>query len=120
MSFIAQQGFDVKKGRAVEFQGWVAENESALAAACPAGVEYIGTFANIFTSDKSSGSFRTIWRLDRYGSMDGFADAMKEGGGFAELMEAMAGFILDPLDGGHWSNELSRSVVDTAIWGDED
>ena len=119
MNFINQQGFDVKKGKATEFQAWLAENEEGLASSCPAGIEYMGTFANIFTSEKDSGFFRTIWGMDRYGAMDSFSEAMKKGDTFAQLMEAMAGFILDPIDGGNWSSEVSRSVTDTAIWGDE-
>ena len=119
MSFINQQGFDVKKGKAAEFQAWLTENEEKLAASCPAGFEYMGTFAKVLTSEKNSGSFHTMWGMDSYGAMDSFSEAMKKGDAFAQLMEAMAGFIVDPLDGGHWSSVVSRSVTETAIWGDE-
>ena len=55
MDFIAEFGFDVKKGQALDFQRWLSENESKLAAACPSGVEYIGTYAVVQTSKKHAG-----------------------------------------------------------------
>ena len=119
MSFINQQGYDVKKGKAAEFQAWLAENEEQLAATCPAGIEYMGTFVDVLTSEKNSGGFRTIWGMDSYGAMDSFSEAMKKGDTFAQLMEALAGFAVDQLDGGNWGNVVSRSATDAAIWGDE-
>lgn len=118
MKFIVENGFDISKGQAAEFQKWLADNEEKLAGSAPDGFEYLGTFANIFSSNPETGSFRTLWALDSYGAMDNFANHMKAGGSFAELMDTMAGFILDPQDGGHTSNALSRNVTDTAIWGD--
>ncbi len=119
MNFVAEQGFDVKKGQSIEFQRWLADNEAALASACPEGVEYLGTFANIFSSEKDSGAYRTLWAMDSYGAMDSFAEAMKEGGTFAQLVDAMARFFLDAVDGGDWSNILSRRVTTAAMWGEE-
>jgi len=119
MHFISEQGFDVKKGQSAEFQQWLVDNEAELASACPEGVEYLGTFANVFSSEKGSGSFRTLWALVSYGALDRFTDAIKEGGTFARLVDAMAKFGLDYVDGGDWSNILSRRVTTAAIWGDE-
>ncbi|MDH3260944.1 MAG: hypothetical protein OEM81_01330 [Acidimicrobiia bacterium] len=119
MNFISEQGFDIKKGQSVEFQQWLMDNEGELASACPAGVEYVGTFANVFSSEKDSGSFRTLWAMESYGALDNFTDAMKEGGTFAQLVDAMAKFGLDSADGGDWSSSLSRRVTTAAIWGDE-
>lgn len=119
MNFISEQGFDVKKGQSVEFQQWLVDNEAELASVCPEGVEYIGTFANIFSSEKGSGSYRTLWGMVSYGAMDNFADAMKEGGTFSQLVDSMAKFGLDFADGGDWSTILSRRVTSAAIWGDE-
>lgn len=120
MKFIVENGFDIKKGKAAEYQKWLADNHEKLAASAPDGFEYLGTFVNIFNSTPESGSFRTLWALDSYGAMDNFADSVKGGGTFAELVDTMAGFTLDPQDGGHTSNVLSRNVTDSAIWGDND
>lgn len=119
MNFITEQGYDVKKGQAANFQKWLTDNEEKLAASAPDGVTYVGTFANIFSSEKDTGAYRTIWALDSYGDMDAFADAMKQGGPFASLVDAMVRFTLDVEDGGNWSNVLSRKVTTAAIWGDD-
>ena len=72
MDFIAEFGFDVKQGQAQDFQTWLSENESKFPAACPKGVEYIGTYVVVQHRrstpgdiDSSSGwratARRTLW-----------------------------------------------------------
>jgi hypothetical protein len=78
MDFIADFGFDVKQGKGREFQHWMSENESTFAAACPDGVEYIGTYAVIYSSEKHAGGYRQFFRFDSYGAQDTLAAAMKE------------------------------------------
>ena len=87
MNFMAEFGFDVKQGKANDFQKWLSENESKLAAACPPGVEYVGTYGVIYSSEKHAGGFRQFFRLESYGAQDAMAAAMKEGGDFATLIE---------------------------------
>ncbi len=117
MNFIAEFGFDVKKGRAQDFQRWMSENESKLAAACPAGVEYVGTYAVMYSSEKHSGSFRQFFRMESYGSQDTFAAAMKDGGAFAKLIEETSEFI-DQDREADWSNGLYKAVTDISLWGE--
>ena len=117
MNFIAEFGFDVKKGRAQEFQRWMSENESKLAAACPSGVEYVGTYAVMYSSEKHAGAFRQLFRLENYGAQDVFAAAMKEGGEFASLIEGATEFVDQEKDA-NWSNGLYKAVTDLSIWGD--
>lgn len=117
MNFMIQAGFDVKKEREAGFQPWLAENESKLAEACPEGVTYLGTFANIFGSDERVGAYRTVWGMDSYAAMDAFSNAIKQGGTFAELMDDLGQFTLDRQHGGILSGDLSRRVTDAAIWG---
>ena len=93
MDFIAEYGFDVKKGQAQEFQGWLAENESKLAAGFPEGVEYIGTYAVVQTSEKHAGGFRQLLRLESYGTQDTLAATMKEGGAFATVFQELSKFV---------------------------
>jgi hypothetical protein len=52
MEFIAEFGFDIKQGKGHEFQEWLSAAESKIAAACPTGVEYVGTYAAIYSSEK--------------------------------------------------------------------
>jgi hypothetical protein len=116
MDFIAEFGFDVKKGQAQDFQRWLSENESKFPAACPQGVEYIGTYAVVQTSEKHAGGYRQLVRMESYGSQDTLAAAMKEGGAFANLIEEMTKFI-DQDRGADWSSNLYKAVTDTSIWG---
>jgi hypothetical protein len=117
MDFIAEFGFDVKKGQAQDFQRWLSENESKIPAACPEGVEYIGTYAVVQTSEKHAGGYRQLLRLESYGSQDALAAAMKEGGAFASLLEGMTKFIDNDRDA-DWSSSLYKAVTDTSMWGD--
>ena len=117
MNFIAEFGFDVKKGRAQDFQRWMSENESKLAAACPSGIEYVGTYAVMYSSEKHSGAFRQFFRMESYGSQDTFAAAMKEGGAFANLVEGMTEFVDQERDA-NWSNGLYKAVTDISLWGE--
>jgi hypothetical protein len=117
MNFIADFGFDVKKGKAQDFQRWMSENESKLAAACPSGIEYVGTYAVMYSSEKQAGSFRQFFRMESYGSQDTFAAAMKEGGAFAHLLEGMSEFV-DQDREARWSNGLYKAVTDLSMWGE--
>ena len=118
MDFISEFGFDVQQGRSREFQAWLAENEEKLAAACPDGVEYMGTYAAIFSSEKEAGQYRGFYRLDSYGAQDNFAAALKDGGMFASLIEQATGF-LDFDRGANWSRGLHKRVTEASIWEPE-
>ena len=117
MNFISEFGFDVKKGQAQDFQRWLSENESKFPAACPQGVEYIGTYAVVQTSEKHAGGYRQLVRMESYGSQDTFAAAMKEGGAFANLVEEMTEFV-DQEREADWSNGLYKAVTDISLWGE--
>jgi hypothetical protein len=117
MDFIVEEGFDVKKGQAQDFQRWLSENESKLAAACPSGVQYIGTYAVIVSSEKHSGQYRWLLRMESYGSQDTFAAAMSEGGVFAGLVEGMTEFMDEDREA-DWSRGLYKAVTDTNFWGE--
>ena len=117
MEFIAEFGFDVKKGQMQDFQRWFSENESKVTAACPSGVAYVGTYAVMYSSEKHSGGFRQLFRMDSYGAQDTFAAAMKEGGAFAKLIEEMTEFV-DQDREANWSNGLFKSVTDISLWGE--
>jgi hypothetical protein len=113
MDFMLEFGFDVKQGEANDFQKWFSENESKLAAACPSGVEYIGTFGVIYSSEKHAGGFRQFLRLDSYGAQDALAAAMREGD-LATLL-AEANQFVDQDRGADWSNGLYKAVTDLTM-----
>ena len=118
MDFIAEFGFDVKRGKSGELQEWLSENESKLAATCPKGIEYVGTYFVVWSSEKHSGGCRQLFRMESYGSQDSWAATMKGGGEFATLMEGMAQFV-DQDREADWSQGLYKAVTAASIWGDE-
>ena len=118
MDFIMEVGFDVQQGQALEHQTWLAENEEKLAESCPDGVEYLGTYATIYSSEKEAGDYRVLYRLDSYGAQDNLAAAMKDGGAFASLVEQATNFV-DFDKGANRSNGLHRRVTEASIWEPE-
>jgi len=114
MNFIVEFGFDVKQGKAHDFQKWLSENEGKIAAACPPGVEYVGTFGVIYSSEKHSGGYRQFFSLESYGAQDGLAAALREGGAFATLINEATDFV-DRDRAADWSNGLYKSVTELSF-----
>ena len=77
----------------------------------------VGIYASMFSSEKHSGDFKSVWRLDSYGAMDRFAAAMGENPELARLMDEMGKFF-DVRLGADNSSELLKSVADITIWAD--
>ena len=117
MDFLNIGGFDVKPGKSRELQQWVQANAEALSANAPEGIELVGIYATMFSSEKLTGHYRMVWRLDSYGAMDRFAAAIPENPELARLFDELDSFIDDRLGTGS-SSELLKSVADTTIWGD--
>ena len=117
MDFLNIGCFSVPPGKGQEFQDWVRANSAALAEAAPEGIELVGIYASMFSSEKHSGHFKVIWRLDSYGAMDRFSAAIGENPELARLMDEMGKFA-DVRLGADYSNELLKSVADITIWAD--
>ncbi len=117
MDFLNISGFSVKSGKNREFQEWVRANSSALAKAAPKGIELVGIYASIFSSEKHSGSYKIVMRMDSYGAMDRFAAAAGDNSDFARLLDELGSFS-DLRLGTDYSGELLKSVADVTIWAD--
>jgi hypothetical protein len=117
MDFLNVCGFNVPPGRNVEFQAWVRANSAALTEAAPEGIELVGIYARIFSSEKHSGENKIVWRMDSYGAMDRFTVAVGENAELARLMDELGGFM-DVRIGADYSDELLKSVADVTIWAD--
>ena len=115
MRFILEQGFTVKVGMEEAYQQWMLENEAKLAAANPEGNRYIGTFVVVFSSDKESGSYRTLVELDSYAAMDHGAAVFKDPDSeLGKLLRESSKFV-DWDVHAPWSNSLYKAVVDATI-----
>jgi hypothetical protein len=117
MDFLNVYGFGVPPGKNKEFQAWVRANSAALAKAMPKGIEFVGVYASIFSSEKHSGDYKMVWRLDSYAANDRFTEAMGENSELARLMDEMGKFF-DVRLGADYSSELLKSVADITIWAD--
>jgi hypothetical protein len=116
MRFIQEYGYTVKVGMDEAHQRWLIENDAALKASMPQGTTYIGTFAVIFSSEKTAGSYKALFGLDSYGAMDVSAAANKDpNSAYARLVGDISQFFdLDHAAG--WSNGLLKDVLDATIW----
>jgi len=117
MDFLNIGGFNVPPGKNREFQEWVRANSAALAQAMPKGIELVGIYASVFSSEKHSGGYKAVWRLDSYGALDRFVAAMGENPELARLMDELGKFG-DVRLGADYSSELLKSVADVTIWAD--
>ncbi len=117
MEFLNISGFSIPPGKSRDFQAWVRANSDALAKAAPEGIELVGIYAAIFSSEKASGAFKIVWRHQSYGDMDRFSEAAAQEGEFSRLLDELGAFT-DVRLGAHSSNELLKSVSDISIWAD--
>jgi hypothetical protein len=117
MEFLNIQGFNVPSGKTREFQEWVRANSTALSRAAPGGIELVGIYASMFSSEKHSGWYKIVWRHGSYGAMDLFAAAARDNPEFARLLDELGSFQ-DVRLGADYSSELLKSVEDITIWAD--
>jgi hypothetical protein len=116
MKFIQMGGYTVKVGQEEAHQKWLIENEERIRKAAPPGCKYIGTFVEIFSSEKAAGAYRVVFELDSYGAMDTVAATAKDpSSDWHKInMEVSKFFDFD------WnlprSNELLKNVVEATIW----
>ena len=117
MEFLHISGFDIPPSKSLEFQEWVQANSVALSNRAPDGIELVGVYASMFTSEKQSGHYKLVWRLDSYGAMDRFAAAARDDAELARLLDELGSFYDVRLGVGE-SVELLKSVSDITIWAD--
>ncbi len=115
MEFIREYGFCVKVGRDEEFQRWLTDHEAELGASYPDGVQYLGTYSAIFTTNKHGGDYPVLEMHDSYAAGDRLAATMKGDNEYSRLIREVSTFI-DPKRTEDWSNELFKAVVDATIW----
>jgi hypothetical protein len=116
--FIHEDGFDLKLGKARELQQWLVNNEEKLRASCPDGVEYLGAYAVVQTSEKGAGEVRVHWGMDNYAAQDAFSGAMYEPGVFRDLVDELYKFADYEARRDHFSRTVLKSVTATSFWGD--
>ena len=91
MPILHETTYDVIPGMFEQFQTWMINHEDTLAASYPDGIEYVGTYANVY-GDQSKGEFKTILRLDNYAALDSLAATMAEEGTLSRLLWEVSAF----------------------------
>ena len=116
MDFITEDGYQVKPGMQEEYQQWIIDNQDALRAALPEGIEYIGTYVAVFGSDYEGGTFRDLFRIDSYGALDRMAaEGRRPGSELARLNREGGRFIDMTRSPERWAHNLYKNVVDATI-----
>ena len=65
MALILEQGFNIKRGQEEAFQKWTEETDELTKKASPPGVEYLGTYIAMLSSEKEAGEYRTLGASSR-------------------------------------------------------
>lgn len=114
MELIQVNGGSVKSGKMTELQEWLVNNEAELASLMPDGIEWVGTYVAIYTSEKGMGTLFWILKQDSYGAADNLAAST--GGRLAELLGEFDNFL--DLDTDNWGSMLLKRTSDITIWGE--
>jgi hypothetical protein len=116
MPILHETTYDVTAGQFDKFQKWLLGHEDALAAAYPEGVEYLGTYANVY-GIQAKGEFKTVLRLDDYAALDTLAATMAQEGTLSRLLWEVSAFTTGGASSrGH--QELWKRVSVTVPGGD--
>lgn len=94
MPILHETSYDIDTGKFDAFQEWLLDNEDALAAAYPDGIDYVGTYA-IVVGRPHGGAFKTILRLDSYAALDRLGETVSEEGELSRLLWEMSAFTKD-------------------------
>ena len=116
-TFIWEDGYDLKEGSTSDFIKWLSTHEGDLKAAAPKGIDYLGTFAVVQSTEKTAGHFRTLWGANSYGDMDTFAAAVGKGE-FGRLMDEVGHFI-DQRNAACGSSSTLKAATATTYWGED-
>lgn len=91
MPILHETTYDVNAGQFDAFQTWLLQHEASLAAEYPEGIEYIGTYANVY-GDQAKGEFKTVLRLDNYAALDALSETIAEEGTLSRLLWEVSAF----------------------------
>lgn len=91
MPILHEMTFDVNRGQLDQFKQWLLDHEEELADAYPDGIEYMGTYANIY-GGHDAGEFKTLLRVEEYAALDRLAERMAEEGVLGRLLWEVSAF----------------------------
>ena len=89
---VIEWGFEVQRESSGAFHAWLTANETNLAAECPAGVAYRGTYGVFAQSNDSLGGYRTVWSFDSLAALEPLSSEVANATGFAKRMQELTAF----------------------------
>lgn len=115
MDFIQILSGDVKEGKMRDLQAWLSANEETMAAETPDGIDYLGTYVSVYSSEKGMGQLFTLVRMSSYGAQDRLAGA---GGEYARLISELVDFV-DQSNSANTGQILLKRLTDATLWGSD-
>jgi len=90
---VLEWGYEVPRDRHAAFQTFLRDSHGMLSASPVQGLRYLGTYAVFQQSERSLGSFRTIWDFERLSQMEEMsAKAADEGDEWGRAVKALMAF----------------------------
>ena len=116
MALILEQGFNVKRGQEEAFQKWTEDTDELTRKASPPGVEYLGTYIAMLSSEKEAGEYRTLWRIESMAAFDAMEEAARDPeSDWGRINREVTEFMDLPI-GGQYSFSVLRPLVGAVIW----
>jgi hypothetical protein len=116
MSLIWEQGFNVKRGKEEAYQKWITENDAAYKSSAPPGVEFLGTYIVTMTSEKHTGEYRQLFRIESFASVDTMVElARDQKSVWGRLSREETEFWDLPI-GAEFSFGIYRPLTEAAVW----
>lgn len=90
---VLEWGYEVPRDRHAAFQTFLRDSNGLLSTSPVQGLRYLGTYAVFQQSERSLGSFRTIWDFERLSQMEEMsAKAADEGDEWGRAVRALMAF----------------------------
>jgi hypothetical protein len=90
---VLEWGYEVPRERHAEFQAFLRDSNGLLSASSVPGLRYLGTYTVFQQSERSLGSFRTLWDFQRLSQMEDMsARAADAGDEWGQAVKALMAF----------------------------
>jgi hypothetical protein len=116
MAMIQEVGYSIKRGKEEAYQKWIEENDELIRKGVPDGVEYLGTYLVAFSTEKRTGEYRTLWRLQSYASFDVLEEATRDPNSEWGRVQREVTKFLDAPIGGEFSSVILRPLIGAVLW----
>ncbi|MCR0982744.1 hypothetical protein [Roseomonas populi] len=90
---VLEWGYEVPRAQHVEFQAFLRDNNGLLSTSSVPGLRYLGTYTVFQQSERSLGSFRTLWDFQRLSQMEEMSARVADAGDeWGQAVKALMAF----------------------------